>query len=172
MRDFQGNLPMLEYNKNYQRLTKETIADGKQVISLDNLKLKRMRMDMFKESIQQRLKEGRGLDYISILRNESEHLESNYESNAVNQVLSEEEIGLSIPLFCNSMCSHCNAFPKYKDMLVNGVKPNQTEINHELGLHKHPKSRVYNKKLQSKFGKQRSADQGRDELLNHYKFCH
>ena len=172
VRDFQGNLPMLQYNKNYQRLIKETIADPKQEISLDNLKLKRMRMDMFKESILQRLKEGRGLDYTSILQNENGNSENVDDSIVENQVKLVEESELDIPLFCNNMCSNCKAFPKYKDMLINGVKPNQTEINHELGLHKHPKSRVYNKKLQSKFGIQRSADQGREELLNHYQFCH
>ena len=164
VRDFQGNLPMLQFNKNYQRIIKETIADPKQEISLNNLKLKRMRMDMFKESILQRLKEGRGLDYLSILQTENEHAE--------NQVHLVEESEFNIPLFCNNTCSNCKAFPKYKEMLINGVKPNQTEINHELGLHKHPKSRIYNKKLQNKYGIQRSADQGREELLNHYNFCH
>ena len=62
VRDFQGNLPMLQYNKNYQKLRKETIAGDKQEICLDYLKLKRMRIDIFKESILRRLKEGRNLD--------------------------------------------------------------------------------------------------------------
>ena len=136
VRDFQGNLPMLEFNKNYQRLTKEILADGKQVVSLDNLKLKRMRMDMFKESIHQRLKEGRGLDYISILRNEKEIYGKNNESIAANQLLSEEEIPLNIPLFCNNMCSNCKAFPKYKEMLLNGVKPNQTTNLDSINIQK------------------------------------
>ena len=150
-----------------------------------------MRMEMFKKSILKRIREGKGLDYISILPQDNdptEYYEDILDENddisitanndpmtptiSVLRSDNERNIEMSNPLFCNDKCSDCTVLPKFKQMLMNGLKPNQTEINHELGLHNHPKSRKYNKNLQSKYGMQRLADQAREELLNHYNYCH
>jgi hypothetical protein len=44
----------------------------------------------------------------------------------------------------------------------------KTDVVEELRLHNHPTSRVMNKTT----GRQRNADETREELINHYNYKH
>ena len=174
VRDFQGNKPLIEFNKNFLKLTAVTVLEKSFVVKINYLKSKRIRMETYKKQILQKIAEN------NILNSEVVQIENDNFENEIS--IDNEENNDSITgtsntkretaTFCKNFCFNCRTFPKYKEMMLNGIKPNQTEVKHELSLHNHPSCRRFNKNQQRKYGLQRSADQGRDELLEHYKHCH
>jgi hypothetical protein len=71
------------------------------------------------------------------------------------------------PKFCEEKCKNCNSKCTFSIFdLNNNKKINQAKIQTELKNHYHPSSRLIKKNIQ------RSTEQARLELIEHYKYKH
>ena len=176
VKDFKGESPTIEYNKNFQKLPKEKNLENSLVINIDYLKSKRLRIESYKKNIIETLQLEDNLNRSNSMSTQNQNIGQNslpsMSENDTEILIPHTDANNEKPLFCKDTCLSCLVTPKYKDMLNNGIKPNQTEVNHELSQHNHPSCRRYNKSQQKQFGLQRSAEQGRKELLDHYNYCH
>lgn len=73
----------------------------------------------------------------------------------------------SAPIFCIYNCKECLSEPKYSIVdIMRKEFLSQKKISDELGAHGHKKS------LKMKNNKFRNLKQGKDELINHYRYYH